>query len=83
MPQRFTPSAMEHMHPMTYLPFGAGPHGCIGSRLGLLQVKLGLAHILKQHTVENCAQTVKEIKFDPKSFMLQAKDGIFLKFIRD
>lgn len=67
---------------MTYLPFGAGPHGCIGSRLGLLQVKMGVAHILKICEVQQCDKTPKEIKFDPKYFMLQAKGGIYLKFTK-
>lgn len=68
---------------MTYLPFGAGPHGCIGSRLGLLQVKLGLAHILRICQVQQCPRTQKVIKFDAKSFMLQAQGGIYLKLIKD
>lgn len=68
---------------MTYIPFGSGPHSCIGSRLGILQVKLGLIHILKKYTVKICSRTVPEIIFDPKSFMLQSKGGIFLNFIKD
>lgn len=68
---------------MVYQPFGLGPHACIGSRLGLLQVKLALAHVIKKYQVQTCSRTVDEIKFDPKAFMLQAKGGIFLKFCRD
>lgn len=68
---------------MTYLPFGAGPHGCIGSRLGLLQVKLGLAHILRHYRVEQCQLTPNEIKFDEKSFMLQNKGGLYLRLIKE
>lgn len=68
---------------MTYIPFGAGPHGCIGSRLGLLQLKLGIAHILKMYRVEMCSRTVKEIRFNPKTFMLESRDEIFLRFCRD
>ncbi|XP_058984760.1 probable cytochrome P450 6t3 [Musca domestica] len=66
-----------------YQPFGVGPHACIGSRLGLLQVKLALAHTMRRYSVKTCPQTVKNIKFDPKSFMLQAKGGIYLRFISD
>ncbi|XP_037812133.1 LOW QUALITY PROTEIN: probable cytochrome P450 6t3 [Lucilia sericata] len=82
-PERFAPDNLPNIHPMTYLPFGAGPHGCIGSRLGLLQVKLGLAHILRICRVQKCTQTPTDIKFDAKSFMLQAKGGIYLKFIKE
>jgi len=68
---------------MTYIPFGAGPHGCIGSRLGILQLKLGIAHILKLYWVEVCERTVPEIRFNPKSFMLSSQDEIYLRFCRD
>uniref|UniRef100_A0A0K8W2S8 Putative cytochrome P450 6t3 n=1 Tax=Bactrocera latifrons TaxID=174628 RepID=A0A0K8W2S8_BACLA len=82
-PQRFSQEKLHNIKPMTYLPFGAGPHGCIGSRLGMLQVKLGLLYILKRHRVEVCAKTTKEIRFDPKRFMLEAKGGLYLMFVQD
>ncbi|XP_011180067.1 probable cytochrome P450 6t3 [Zeugodacus cucurbitae] len=82
-PQRFSPERLHTIKPMTYIPFGAGPHGCIGSRLGILQVKLGLLYILKRHRVELCEKTLKEIRFDPKRFMLEAKGGLYLKFVQE
>lgn len=81
-PERFGPERSRHIHPMTYIPFGAGPHGCIGSRLGVLQLKLGIAHILKQYWVETCERTVSEIRFNPKSFMLESENEIYLRFCR-
>uniref|UniRef100_A0A1I8PDH4 Cytochrome P450 n=1 Tax=Stomoxys calcitrans TaxID=35570 RepID=A0A1I8PDH4_STOCA len=82
-PERFVACNLQSINPMVYQPFGVGPHSCIGSRLGLLQVKLALAHILKLYRVYTCSSTAKEIQFDPRSFMLLAKGGIYLKFIRD
>ncbi|XP_067633194.1 uncharacterized protein [Eurosta solidaginis] len=82
-PQRFAPENLPSIKPMTYIPFGAGPHGCVGSRLGILQVKLGLVYILRRYRVEMCEKTVTEIKFDPKRFMLEANGGIYLKFVKD
>ncbi|XP_017039156.1 probable cytochrome P450 6t3 [Drosophila ficusphila] len=82
-PERFSPERTKDILPMTYIPFGAGPHGCIGSRLGVLQLKLGIAHILKLFRVEVCKQTVAQIRFNPKSFMLESQDEIYLKFCRD
>ncbi|XP_037945101.1 probable cytochrome P450 6t3 [Teleopsis dalmanni] len=79
-PDRFCSERKKLIHPMTYIPFGAGPHACVGSRLGILQIKLGLVHIFKSFTVEICEKTTSKIKFDPKSFMLQSKGGIYLKF---
>ncbi|XP_030379986.1 probable cytochrome P450 6t3 [Scaptodrosophila lebanonensis] len=82
-PERFAPENIKNIVPMTYLPFGAGPHGCIGSRLGILQLKLGLAHILKRNRVEVCEHTIESIHFSPKAFMLEAKDNIFLRIFKD
>ncbi|SPP75115.1 probable cytochrome P450 6t3 [Drosophila guanche] len=82
-PERFGTDRSKDIVPMTYIPFGAGPHGCIGSRLGSLQLKLGLAHILRLCRVEVCEQTVPQIRFNPKTFMLESKDEIYLRFYRD
>nr|XP_036230764.1 probable cytochrome P450 6t3 isoform X2 [Bactrocera oleae] len=82
-PQRFSQNKLHTIKPMTYLPFGAGPHGCIGSRLGMLQVKVGLLYILKRHRVEICQKTTKEIRFDPKRFMLEVKGGLYLRFVQE
>lgn len=68
---------------MTYLPFGTGPHNCIGSRIGLLQTKIGLVHFLKNHKVEMCKKTPSETTFDPKAFLLQFENGMHLNVIRD
>ncbi|TDG50951.1 hypothetical protein AWZ03_002606 [Drosophila navojoa] len=82
-PERFAPSRLKDIIPMTYIPFGAGPHGCIGSRLGLLQLKLGVAHILRRHRVEVCDRTVNQIRFNPKTFMLESLDELYLRFCLD
>lgn len=68
---------------MVYLPFGNGPRNCVGSRLGQLQVKVALTHILKNHYVKLCSKTNLDPQFDPKAFVLQMKGGIHLEVIRD
>ncbi|XP_037812684.1 cytochrome P450 6g1-like [Lucilia sericata] len=82
-PERFSPVNKKLLTPLTYLPFGDGPHNCIGARLGLLEVKVGLVHILKYYRVRVCAQTIIQPKFEPKSIVLQTRGGIHVEFIRD
>lgn len=82
-PERFAPEHRQQHHPMTYLPFGAGPRGCIGTLLGQLEIKVGLLHILKNFRVEICQRTLPQMKFDPKAFVLTAHGGTYLRFVKD
>ena len=68
---------------MSYVPFGIGPHNCIGGRLGLLQVKVGLTRVLKNYCIRVCSQTVAQPVFDPKVFVLQIKGGVYAELLRD
>ncbi|XP_061402504.1 probable cytochrome P450 6v1 [Musca vetustissima] len=80
-PERFSPEQKKSHKPMTYLPFGAGPHQCIAQPFALLQVKLGLIHFLKHHRVECCDKTVNSIKFDKRYALLTQEGGIYLKLV--
>ncbi|KAH8258525.1 hypothetical protein KR044_010834, partial [Drosophila immigrans] len=82
-PDRFAPEKRQQHRPMTYLPFGAGPRGCIGPLLGLLEVKVGLIYILKNYRVETCDRTQIDIKFDAKALVLTPARGTYLRFVYD
>ncbi|XP_023294821.2 cytochrome P450 6g1-like [Lucilia cuprina] len=82
-PERFSPSNKKHLTPMTYMPFGVGPHMCIGSRLGMLKVKIGLSYFLKNHYVRTCKETVVKPEFDPKAIVLKLKGDLFVEVVRD
>ncbi|XP_061386673.1 cytochrome P450 6g1-like [Musca vetustissima] len=83
-PERFVPeNKVTLLNSMTYLPFGAGPHNCIGARLAMLQLKCGLVHLLKNHYVRICDQTVVEPEFEARSFVLQVKGGMYLEIVKD
>ncbi|EDV99440.1 probable cytochrome P450 6t1 [Drosophila grimshawi] len=82
-PERFSPEQRVQHQPMTYLPFGAGPRGCLGTLLGLLEIKVGLFYILKNYRVETCTKTLSEMKFDPRAFVLTAAGGTYLRFVKD
>ncbi|XP_075166042.1 cytochrome P450 6g1-like [Haematobia irritans] len=82
-PERFSPENKESLNPGIYLPFGMGPHNCIGTRLGLLQVKCGLLYLLKDHHVRICKDTVLQPEFEAKSILLQLKGGVYLDIVKD
>lgn len=56
-PSRFTEEAKKERHPFAYLPFGAGPRGCIGMKMGLLEIKMTLLRILQKFQFKTCPET--------------------------
>ena len=56
-PDRFSPLAKQSRNPCAFMPFGHGPHSCIGMRFALMQMKLVLAHILKKYRLEVAPDT--------------------------
>lgn len=82
-PERFDPENRDKLSMDAYMPFGIGPRNCIGMRLGLLQAKLGLVHLLRNHRVVKCAKTVDSIEFAPFSAVLISKSEVYLKLQKD
>ncbi|CAG5116013.1 unnamed protein product [Candidula unifasciata] len=37
-----------HIDPFAFIPFGAGPRICVGMKLGILEMKLALIHVLQR-----------------------------------
>jgi len=46
MPERFLPGARETIDRFAYLPFGAGPRVCIGSRFALQEAMIVLVEVM-------------------------------------
>ncbi|XP_017043517.1 probable cytochrome P450 6w1 [Drosophila ficusphila] len=78
-PERFDPANRDKLNMDAYMPFGVGPRNCIGMRLGLLQSKLGLVHLLRNHRVHTCDQTVKKIEWAATSPVIASKHDIVLR----
>ncbi|XP_055909014.1 cytochrome P450 6g1-like [Eupeodes corollae] len=82
-PERFSPENKPKIIPFSYMPFGVGPHNCIGERLGVFQSKMGIVNFLRSHYVEPCEKSHEKIKLDPKGLLLSAKGGIYVNLVRD
>uniref|UniRef100_A0A182QU57 Cytochrome P450 n=1 Tax=Anopheles farauti TaxID=69004 RepID=A0A182QU57_9DIPT len=78
-PDRFTAEECKKRPPYTFLPFGDGPRICIGMRFGLMQVKVGLASLLRDFRFKPSVKTPERIVFDPKSFILSPVGGNHLQ----
>ena len=59
-PEKFDPERFakeKSRNPYSFLPFGHGPHNCIGLRFAMIEIKLVLARILKKYRFEVASDT--------------------------
>ena len=54
---RFTPEERAKRPQLCHLPFGFGPHNCIGMRFALLEAKIALMELLKKYTFVRAPDT--------------------------
>ncbi|CAF4005974.1 unnamed protein product [Rotaria magnacalcarata] len=64
-PERFLMENREQIVPYTYLPFGAGPRSCIGTRFALLESKVALIKVLSKYQFVPSKQTRIPLRFLP------------------
>ncbi|XP_058804275.1 cytochrome P450 6k1-like [Phymastichus coffea] len=77
-PERFSPENKRNIKPNTYFPFGDGPRVCIGMRLGLLQMKLALVHLLSKYKFSPSKETPIPLEFDNLSVFTHSAENIIL-----
>ncbi|XP_047914741.2 thromboxane-A synthase isoform X1 [Anser cygnoides] len=77
IPERFTEEAKKEQHPFAYLPFGAGPRGCIGMKMGLLETKMTLLRILQKFQFKICPETEIPLQLKSKA-TLGPKNGVYI-----
>ncbi|XP_054006575.1 cytochrome P450 6k1-like [Hylaeus anthracinus] len=77
-PERFTEENKQKRPNCVYIPFGDGPHNCIGLRLGLMQSKLGIVQILRKYEVTTSEKTSIPMVFDTQGVFTAAKGGLYM-----
>lgn len=84
-PERFSEENRLSIQPFTYMPFGSGPHNCIGTRFGWLQLRLGLFNFFRSCRVEPApnGQTPERIVLDSRALMTTAENGVIVRCVRD
>lgn len=82
-PERFAPDDdIRIRHPFTFLPFGEGPHNCIGMRFGLMQSKVAVAKIILNYDITTNERTSIPLKFIPSAPLLAPVDGMWLNLMK-
>ncbi|XP_044262902.1 probable cytochrome P450 28a5 isoform X2 [Tribolium madens] len=77
-PERFL--VKENITKYTFMPFGEGPRACLGQRFGTLQVKVGVAYVIKNFEISVNERTKLPLEFEPTYFLVLPKDPIWLDF---
>lgn len=78
-PERFSDENKKNRHPMAYLPFGEGPRKCIGPRFALMQVKIGLIHLLTNFKFSASSKTTIPMEFLPSAGILAPINDMWLR----
>jgi cytochrome P450 len=78
-PGRFTKANEKLLTPFTYLPFGGGPRGCIGSNYAMLQILMILSALVRRYDLQlSPGQTIEARPM----VILRPKHGIRMTFTR-
>jgi hypothetical protein len=77
-PNRFVPERhLTKRHPMALLTFGVGPRSCIGMRFAMIEIKMGLARLLRHYTVLPGEHLEEGFKLH-EAFVIQP-DAVYIK----
>uniref|UniRef100_A0A2A4JTN2 unspecific monooxygenase n=1 Tax=Heliothis virescens TaxID=7102 RepID=A0A2A4JTN2_HELVI len=80
-PDRFLPENVSKIKNYAYLPFGEGNRICIGNRFARLQVKAGLAWLLRRFTLVEQNNCIPE--FEKSPFGLRSPNAHYELKLRD
>uniref|UniRef100_A0A5S6QND9 Cytochrome P450 n=1 Tax=Trichuris muris TaxID=70415 RepID=A0A5S6QND9_TRIMR len=79
VPERFAEDQLHSLHPLAWIPFGAGPRHCIGDRFAMLEMKLALARLVRKYQIFPNAQT--EIPLELREGVTNTpRNGVLLSF---
>jgi cytochrome P450 len=76
-PQRFNKENEKARRPFTYLPFGAGPRGCIGGNYATLQILMILSVLVRKYDLRLAPDQTIEAR---PMVILRPKHGIRMTF---
>ncbi|XP_078674333.1 cytochrome P450 3A8-like isoform X1 [Branchiostoma floridae x Branchiostoma belcheri] len=79
IPERFTKEEREKRDPYDWQPFGAGPRNCIGMRLAMMELKVGLARVLMKYRIVTGPDTDIPLKIMKYKQFPTPENGIRLR----
>ncbi|XP_049767251.1 cytochrome P450 6k1-like [Schistocerca cancellata] len=80
VPERFNRQKQNKRPNYVYMPFGIGPRNCIGMRMGQMQIRVGIAHIMANFSVHFAPSTPNSLQMDPSHAVLTPRGDLPLLF---
>ena len=59
--------------------FSLGPRNCLAMRFAMFEMKVCLSNLVLNFKLLPCDKTVKDVEWDPGSFLGEAKGGLWIK----
>lgn len=81
-PDRLTEEAQKTRKKGVFMPFGDGPRVCIGMRMAMIFIKVGIATVLKEYEIVPSPKTPQKIVQDPRHFLSFNLGGLHAKFVK-
>ena len=78
-PENFSKENMAQRNPYTFLAFGQGPRSCIGMRFAILELKIGIVSMLKNHRLVKCSKTPMTLSKDPSAILGVALERLYVQ----
>ncbi|ERL92317.1 hypothetical protein D910_09634 [Dendroctonus ponderosae] len=82
-PKEFLPERMlgkADSNRSIFFPFGNGPRTCIGQRFGIMQIKQGVAELIKHFDISLSPKFRYPPKLIPLNFLNEIQGGVWLRF---
>lgn len=77
-PERFNEENKRNIAPNSYMPFGLGPRGCMGTRYALLEIKVIFFYLLKEFEIVPVKETKIPIMLANSLFDISIEGGNWL-----
>lgn len=81
-PERFNEENKKSINPYTFIPFGIGPRGCIGSRFALLETKALFFNLLRNFELSPGKKLEIPLKLSLSGIGLNAQGGFWINMKR-
>lgn len=81
-PERFSELNRGNINPAWYMPFGAGPRNCIGSRFALMVIKVVVYELLANYTLQANANTQIPMKMKSMPTGMYPEKGLHMNLCR-